>query len=256
MSDGYHTSPGISWSQLQPMMQSPLHYLHALHVERTETPAMRLGTAAHVAVLEPDTWDDCYVVAGPMDRRTKEGKAAWAALQDDPRVVLTEAEAATAQAMAEAVRAHPVAAGLLSSGAPEVVLRWQEEGRLCRGRADWLGDQHVIDLKTGRQDEPRWYGRTVAQRGIHGQLAGYRRGAAEAQGCPREWLEVYVVHVDSSPPHDVQVWRMGADVLEAGEALRGRLLRRLAECEASGVWPGAMPGVRDIELPEWAREDT
>jgi hypothetical protein len=42
-----------------------------------ESPAMKLGTAVHQAILEPYDFHDNYHVAGKIDKRTKAGKASY-----------------------------------------------------------------------------------------------------------------------------------------------------------------------------------
>ena len=82
----YHAAPGLSNSDLKTFLVSPLHYWHAkknpalecatcgdarrLHPtascryfqSRQETAALKLGSALHVAVLEPDTFLDRYAL--------------------------------------------------------------------------------------------------------------------------------------------------------------------------------------------------
>ena len=62
----YHASEGISASGLKLIGRSPLHYwaayLDPKREPRVETPALKLGTAIHTAVLEPMRFADEYVV--------------------------------------------------------------------------------------------------------------------------------------------------------------------------------------------------
>lgn len=82
----YQAAPGLSNSGLKTFLVSPLHYWHEKHNPalecalcgvsrekhvgipcqyfsgRAETPALRLGSALHVAVLEPDKFTEQYAV--------------------------------------------------------------------------------------------------------------------------------------------------------------------------------------------------
>ena len=75
----YHAdTSAISASGLKLFMRSPAHYYAAYldpnRVERQPTPAMRLGTATHCAILEPTRFNAEYaVIPESIDRRTKEG---------------------------------------------------------------------------------------------------------------------------------------------------------------------------------------
>jgi hypothetical protein len=61
----YHAAPGLSASGMKDLMVSPLRYWH-LHINpkrpiQEETPAQRIGTALHCAVLEPERFEAEYV---------------------------------------------------------------------------------------------------------------------------------------------------------------------------------------------------
>ncbi|MDZ4154211.1 PD-(D/E)XK nuclease-like domain-containing protein, partial [Methylicorpusculum sp.] len=51
----YHKDQSsVSSSQLKLLLRSPLHFQQGLNEAHEETPAMRIGTAIHTALLEPD----------------------------------------------------------------------------------------------------------------------------------------------------------------------------------------------------------
>lgn len=293
----YRRLPGLSWSTLYPLAVSPAYYRHRLAQPLTPTPAMVLGTACHLATLEPDRYADEAVVAPPRpDRRTTVGKAACegtaaldAALADAKRLPdddtmrdlrayaqhvdrcaagpvldLTPEQDGAARAVAAAVRAHPVAGLLLSEADAEVVLRWREGDRDCKGLADLYvpeaspalaaalgiepGQTVLADLKTARDVSPHGLPGVTARRGYHGQLAYYDRGLAEPSAR-------VLVYVETSAPYDVVVCVLDETMHEAGDALVSRLMATLADCEASDDWPGAAPGVVTLSAPRWAMPD-
>ena len=96
----YHKGPGLSSSDLKLLARSPLHYKTAKAFHPEETNAMRLGTAVHCAILEPDRIDVEYVLAPEgIDRRTKAGKAQWAELEATGKTILSCEEAQVVQGM-------------------------------------------------------------------------------------------------------------------------------------------------------------
>ena len=106
----YHKGPGLSSSDLKLLARSPLHYKTAKAIPPKETDAMRLGTAVHCAVLEPDRFEKEYAAAPEaIDRRTKAGKAHWAELEATGKVVLSGEDAQMVRGMADSVRRHPTA---------------------------------------------------------------------------------------------------------------------------------------------------
>jgi exodeoxyribonuclease VIII len=102
------------------------------------TAAMDFGTALHCAVLEPIRFSKEYIAAPKVDRRTKEGKATWAAFEADnaDKSVMDADDFLTVQRMRESAWAHPIAKQLLSGqGHNEVGAVWvnEETGITCKG---------------------------------------------------------------------------------------------------------------------------
>jgi hypothetical protein len=254
---------GVNWSVLKAMAVSPRAYRHALTATREPTEAMRMGTALHALVLQAERPDLVRVWRGGQ-RRGKE----WEAFRDAPApqgaVILNEREEGVVLAMLAALREHPLAWAVLSaSGDREVPVGWTDaETRLrCRALPDLVteegaldglglgvpvGARVVVDLKTTATPLER-FPKESARRMYHGQLAHYCAGT----GCKVGALVV----VESSEPHDVGVFVLDDDALWSGEVLVSRLLARVAECEASGEWSGAMPYAEVLSLPAWAAED-
>ena len=57
---------------------------------------------------------------------------------------------------------------------------------------------------------------------------------------------------ESSAPHEVGVYSVGADVLGAGRRLYRERLEQLAGYIERDVWPGFAPFELDLSLPAWA----
>src|SRR5512135_1063816 len=109
----YHAAPGLSKSDLDLIARSPAHWKYG---QREETLAMRLGTAVHAAVLEPNQWERGYL------RATGRRKAN---LDTDPnRTVLSADEWETCQHLRDAVWNHPTCQDLLSEGTAEGSAWW------------------------------------------------------------------------------------------------------------------------------------
>ena len=79
----YRQHEGISRSQLWKIRESPEKFKYAMEHPEEPTPALLFGQMVHKLVLEPDTFDEEFIVAPEVDKRTKEGKAAWAQFEED-----------------------------------------------------------------------------------------------------------------------------------------------------------------------------
>lgn len=251
----YEAVNAVRWSDLKYMAVSPLAYRHRVTAEPTDSAAMLFGRAVHAAVLEPLSLADAFTVFdGP--RRG----AVWTEFRDANagKDILTRPEWDRVLAVQAAVMAHPVAAGLLSGpGENEVTVTWTdpETGLACKGRLDRLVTRPrplIVDLKTTRTLDPRLFARSVAELRYCSQLGMYRDGVGIARGFK---CGAVIVAAESEAPHDVGVFRVASDDLWSGSDEYHALLAKLAECEASGEWPGRFPERQELELPPWAYAD-
>lgn len=248
----YASIPGVNPSSLKILARkSPLHFQYAQTHPRAETPAMRLGTAVHLAVLQPDLFATSYAVKPEgMSFVTKEGKE-WRAANSD-RPILSSEEYADICGMADAVRAHPEAARYLAAGAVEEPIVWTDPdtGVAMKGRPDLVTSTgFLVDLKTARDLTPRRFASAVLDLGYLFSMAAYKDGLALNGKEPRETV---LVCVESSAPFDVCVYRLDDDALDIGRGEYKQALETLKECRERNEWPGRLPGVATLNLPSWA----
>lgn len=251
----YHDRPEVSRSQLVDLLRTPA-YFYAANVERSivreATDAMELGSALHALVLEPETFDAKYVVK-TWDARTKDGKAE--AAQHAGKTILDAAAAASCHGMAVALHKLPEFAACFDGRvAVEREVFWTDEetGIALRAKPDLVcrvgGALAMVDVKTSTDASPDAFARSAERLHYHLQAAHYLAGWEAATGERCETFAFAVV--EKGAPHLAAVYPMDADWIAAGEALRRRLLAQLAECRASGVWPGYSAQV--LTRPKWA----
>ena len=247
----YHADPAISASHLHAVAASPYHYWKRyLDPDRRPvepTAAMRLGSLVHCAVLEPDELLQRYGVCGP--RNTKAGKEQAAAMAADGIEAVSETDMVTALSMADAVRQHPAAAALLTTGKAEQSFWWddQQTGLRCKCRPDWMTGNVLVDLKTTTDASPAGFARSVAAYRYHVQARHYLSGT---------FAEPFVfIAVEKTYPYAVGVYELDDAAMEHGETLRKRNLATIADCKAITEWPGYGTGIQPLSLPGWALRD-
>lgn len=113
-SDTYSAHMGVNQSMLKDVLSvSPAFAYHRKYeAEREETPAMKIGTAVHMAALEPDKFIKSYAsLPVGLDRRKTEHKAIYNEFlaEHGGKVALKAEEFLEVVAMADAVRPHIVA---------------------------------------------------------------------------------------------------------------------------------------------------
>jgi exodeoxyribonuclease VIII len=262
----YHVLPGINITSLKEMKRSPKHYQYRLLNPRSAD-KLTLGTAAHVATLEPERFAGQFAI---WTRRSEAGNLCprkgqyWDAFvrENAGKTLITEGDLEKALAMAKAVRDDPLAARYLETGEPEVSMQWRltSESLLrkpveieCRGRVDWLtridGEHHLIGLKTSTDCRPFIFGSQAARLGYHLQWAFYLDGYKAITGVTPTVKEIVV---ESAPPYDVVVNHITEDVLMQGRSEYEVLLRQWVDCHARKEWLGVAGGVEQIiTLPTW-----
>jgi hypothetical protein len=253
--DEYLKAPGVNWSTLKWMRESPLHYKY-----RTETPIedndrLMLGRATHTAILEPDRFPLDYAVYDGGIRRGKEWEAFKAA--NPGRTLFKPEQYATCLAIRDAARGFLRTAHYLEVGEPERSVFWTDgmTGVKCKARIDWLHPEAIVDVKTCRSTNARQFGATAARYGYHSQLAFYVDGFRAESG---ELLhrKAVLIAAEAEAPHDVAVFVADPDkALWAGrEEYRG-LLHRVVLCESAGEWFGRYDEEQSLALPAWAFEE-
>jgi hypothetical protein len=258
--DEYHQGEGISKSGLDLIAQSPLHYwakyLDPNRESQEPTPALLLGTAIHTSVLEPERFATGYRVAPKVDRRTKDGKAAWEGFQAEcaanNATPISFDDYEICRRIADQVRSHPTAQTLFAKGAAEQSAFWvdDETGVLCKCRPDWLTSQMIVDLKSARDASPGAFQRAAWSYRYHVQAAWYLDGVAAATGKPRDAF--IFAAFEKEPPFACAFYYADETMIEAGRQEYRRLLRVYADCLNSGRWPGYPIELQALTLPAWA----
>lgn len=246
----YHAHPALGSSRLRELLKSPAHFKANL---RRETEALALGSLVHTLVLEPETFPDRYVVTPKIDGRTKEGKAAKAALANETRTVVDGEVMAEASACATSIMSHRVYQQIRDAQVEHTVF-WtdKETGIECKARFDVLGPL-LVDLKTTRDASPKGFQRAIATYGYHIQAAHYMAGAIANGMEPRGFL---FACVETTAPYLPAGYLMGNPTLEQGERDRRAALSTYAQCLRDDRWPGYNDDrIEVIDLPQWAWKD-
>ena len=167
---------------------------------------------------------------------------------------------------AESLRNHPIAGPILTGeGRSEVTIIFDVDGIRCKARIDRVPDEtdYLADLKKTRDAQPgRWvdgkadayfqqskFAYQVKDMGYYIQAGLYLHGWNQV--CPESprtrWLNVCV---EQDPPCKVMVYELEQAAIKRGLEEFKSLLKKLRECEDSGVWPGYEEKVEVIGLPK------
>jgi acetolactate synthase regulatory subunit len=255
----YRNHPAISRSQLTDLHRSPLHYW-AKHVDpdritaEKSSPALRFGTAVHMAVLEPALFMQTYA-EGPMAARsTKAWKEAVAASN---YTLLPPDEYRSIQAIVKSLGAHTSASNALfrSQGINEATFITKDRtGLAIKCRADRVTESGwVIDLKTTQDASTIAFMKSVYNFQYHIQAAFYLRCIEQATGVkPKGFV---IIAVEKEPPFACQAFHCDGEMIAEGEKEVDALLNQLkilSETYGKEPWPSYSEEVTLLSLPEWA----
>ena len=259
----YHAAEAVSHSKLETFRHRALLY-YKRHVVKTlaaeESPAYALGSALHCLVLEPTTYGARYATAPEgLDRRTKEGKAEWAAFcaANEGKALLKADDASLICEMDAAIHSHAAASALLAAGQPEVTWRVASKSLPVplQCRTDWFngegcelsdGRPYVADLKTC--DSIDQFNRNFTDYGYHRQAGFY---LPLLYDCGATVTDFFLVAVEKEEAFGVGVYRISDDAIATGQDETLQDLARLAKCYRDNNWPNTPTTVQEIALPGW-----
>ena len=222
-----------------------------------DTPSLLMGRAAHSLVLEgKEVFDSEFAVAPLGDRRSKEGRKAWADFVTDnlTKTVVSQEDWIKIYGMSQAVRSHPFAAQLLAEGLSEQTVIWKDEetGIMCRCRPDRMPKGHniLVDFKGTKDASSYGFDKAISTYFYYRQAAMYLEGISKITG---EQYDAFVlIACEWEFPHRMDVCTIDADYLAWGKQEFHELLRLEARCRDAGHWPHYKDaGARDSCLPAY-----
>ena len=247
----YRKAPGVNKSTLWELRRSPAHYKYALEHPTKDTPALKFGRALHSAILQPLAFEDEYAITPDIDRRTKDGKAAyeWFMQQNAGRTLLTVDEYETISEMREAVLNDKNAYELLCDCLAEIPLFWTDESTRirCKCRFDAVKQGVIVDLKTCQDASTDRFMKDALRFGYDVQAAHYIRGyRSQHDETPEFWF----LAIEKTPPYAINLIKAGDAFIDRGTMQLIDLMDKLAYCRKHRSWGGY--GKNELVLPEWA----
>lgn len=217
-----------------------------------------LGHAAHLLVLGEGP--ELEVIDAPDWK-----KVATRELRDlayaEGKVPLLAKDHDMVQAMAAAIREHPLAGPLFTpgTGVAEQSIFWTDpaSGVRCRIRPDWLkqlpGLTLCVDYKTIKSADPDTVSKAIRDHAYHQQDAFYTDGIWAA--LQPEDVRFIFVFQSKTAPYLITVRELADQDRDIGRARNERALRTYADCMAAGIWPdwtGPVTDIPTISMPTWA----
>ena len=258
----YRSHPYVSRSELWKINESPEKFKWYREHPITPTTALVFGQVTHKLLLQPETFDNEFVIAPNCDRRTKAGKEEYdqfiATVGD--RTVVSQDDYNKALDMVTVVRDNPIVRYYLSAGDAEVPFFWADDltGEECKCRVDYLsvidGEYVVLDYKTtGNAATDIFSNKDVWRYGYAFQAAMYSEGVMHGLRLAERPRFIFIAQ-EKNPPYAVNVIAVPDEVMLAGLDKYRELLGLYHECRVMDYWPGyngALNELNEIALPGW-----
>lgn len=302
--DVYHGHKDvISKSMLGDLDDCPARFKHKYIDGNIAEPtkSLRLGNAVHTLALEPELWktgyhvlpatyyddkgkkkpfrndkrmqvvQDQYEQAGYTISKTETGLDFVAG--KGSKVILTQAENAQVEAMANSLAKNNFACSLLKSpGYVESSIFWDmevenpETGEIeivkMRCRPDLMrNDSLLADVKIANSVKPDFFFKD--SHNFHYALSVAISFAGYEALYGKEPDNYVFVTVEQAEPHLVECYEsmqpmeemMGISYLDYGRAQLKSLLQKYVVCRANNEWPGYQTKIGTMGIPDWAMRE-
>jgi hypothetical protein len=242
MDDDYHDHPAdvVTSSSLRDFIRSPKLY-HDRYVVRTlpqrQSDAMLFGSAVHMAVLQPNIFNDHYY-ADPYNIRSPKSRAL--AEENTGKVRLTNKSYDLCLAIAKAAWEHPQAATECREGDVEKPIEARmRNGLTVRSKPDIINDGGIYDLKTLGKPMCFFQDHAFAL-GYHVQAGFYTGVSIGARDTLERDFKFWVV--TKQPPFEVQFFTIPyEECLAIWQSVCLPALNDLACCLTTNGWEESTP---------------
>lgn len=248
----YHMIPAVSSSWLKTWLNSTP--AHAQEPMDSSKPSLRLGTAVHARILEPEAYSDLIAVQPDVDRRTSAGKAIYADWLETvgTKTVIDQEQQRIVDGIASRAWSMKSVVNMLDSCTDrELSIVSEVYDTVGKARLDMYDPEAgvYIDVKTTSGTIAE-FGRQCWNLNYAVQLAHYR-SVARAAGLSIERMGFLVC--ETSKPYGVQVMMMPNEAIDMAEAAVEAGCRVWDTCRATHYWPCYPDQVVELQLPAYAQ---
>lgn len=252
--DDYFAIDAASNSGLKLVRRSPAHFKYR-EPGTGDTRAKQIGSAIHMALLEPELFSKTYHVAEADDRVS----AYYKGLAKDlgGAVVLTRPESRRILGMQDAAYRNTRFAGYMKApGRNElsVITTDPSTGALIKCRFDRMGDSlFALDLKKCQDARGEEFCKPITNYGYAMQVAFYEHVWLCETG--ERLKEFPLIAIEEDSPHGVICHDLDEVALELGRKHYREALDAYARCLDSGVWPGYEQESEVTSVTSWAANE-
>jgi len=266
----------ISASGLKLMKKSPAHFKE-MQVE--ETDAMRIGSAYHTLILEPEKFeqeyfifDDRHIIEVLIGEGAKKPKATnqykqWEENQytyADGKTIISWDDFEVINNMKKVLFRHPYAKSLLTNGIPEQSMYFEvinefDQQINVKIRPDYIKEKKriIVDLKTTSDASVDGFQKNAASYDYQIQAALYADLIEKSKGDDIPWTFIFIAQ-EKKAPYAFNLFEASPQFIAHGRYEYEMLLMLYKHCLDTGKWQGYQVfcenkfGINELNLPAWA----
>ncbi len=263
----YFDRPEMSQSKLKDLKKSPRHFW-AKNIDpnrslSSETDAMKLGSLFHCLLLEYEKFDDIYLVAPNLDRRTKDYKNWLSSLNDidSSKITITMHDLDITYRMVQALKSKKVMQKIFSvEGLIEKEFYWTDisSNIPCKMKLDFFIEPcnlvprgAIIDFKSTQDASTEGFGSSINKYGYYNQQAFYCEGIKTIYNLS-DYPEFYFVAIEKESPYECGFFEGDDVIMDIGLTENRKLLQLYKQCLETDNWYGYEDKIQRISLPIWA----
>ena len=254
----YRSHPAISRSELWRIRESPEKFKYYREHPPEPTPALVFGQLFHKMALQPEGVFEEFACLPNINRRTKDGKSAYAEWLNasEGKAVITADMWDNAVEMCAALQANDYCRKLLS-GAKETPYFWVDEmtNEQCKCRTDCTveinGMPLVVDLKSTNDASNDAFMRDAVRYGYDFQAAMYLEGVKAVTGIEHGFV---FIAVEKTEPYSINIFQCDKPFIQHGYDIFRELLGIYHDCKQTGNWFGYLGrynAVNTLSLPSY-----
>lgn len=263
--NAYHNRPEFSSSQLKDLLRSGAHfYVNNVTKEakKESSAAMNFGTLIHTMFLEPECFNDEFVIAPEFNRRTKDGKAqaeAWEAANVG-KMLVTQEQVENACRAAEQLRSlssYKVMQNNYCLNEASIFFTDPVYGLQLRIRPDShippchaLPNGLILDVKSTTDARPHGFSKKCADFAYDLSAAMYQEGFQQYYNTEQK-PDFLLLVAESSTPFNVKQYKADDIFLAVGAKRYEQAKEKLAESLLLNEWDGYSTELEEISLPNY-----
>lgn len=206
----------ISSSDIKNVLKSPKYYFWNKYqkVEKEDGRHFAIGSALHELIMEPHLFKSNYIVFPKVDKRTKEGKAAYESFITEAagKTIINEEEMEMIVQMAQNASENEILLSFLKDSYREVSAYTTDEktGLKLKMRPDILctNKSTIVDIKSCVDSSPKKF---------KGDVYSYGYSLSAAFYCDNLNRENYIfAAIEKSQPYQTSLFSLNDEMIEYG----------------------------------------